>query len=175
MTATRLDVFERALQKANGWVKDLQFELGWEDRHQVYEALGVVLHVLRDRLPVAKAINLGAQFPLLVRGLYFQDWDVSKNPQRYRLAEDFLQLVRSGLTRHRMDMVREDTLVEGVAWLLWDRLSAGELAAVRRSLPPAVRDYFEDREGISEVEDADLPPAPRRWLDDSRSWEKFSD
>src|SRR5258706_15480363 len=86
----KLDVFERAVQKAQGWLKDLQAELGWGDRHQTYEALGIVLQVLRNRLPVQEAVNLGAQLPLLLRGLYFQSWDVSKNPEKYRHADEFL-------------------------------------------------------------------------------------
>jgi len=171
VTATRLDVFERALQKADGWVKDLQSELGWDDRHQAYEALGVVLHVLRDRLPVGSAVNLGAQFPLILRGLYFQDWDVSNSPERYRHREDFLAHVKAGLIQHRLDWVREETLVQAVAWLLWDRLSAGELTAVCRALPASFRDYFEG----SETPPDDEPPDPKGWLDESRSWEKFSD
>lgn len=173
----RLDVFERAVQKADGWVKDLQAQLGWDDRHRTYEALGVVLHVVRDRLPVATAVNLGAQFPLLLRGLYFQDWDVSRSPEKYRHREEFLAHVRAGLVEHRMETVEEERLVEGVAWLLWDRLSGGELAAVRRALPPAVRDYFEEVQGDPREEEPpprEEPPT-RRWLDESRSWEKFSD
>jgi len=36
--------------------------------------LGAVLHALRDRLQIGLAVHLGAQLPLLVRGLYYDQW-----------------------------------------------------------------------------------------------------
>ena len=86
MSTASLDVFDRALQKATFWIDEMMTDLGWGDRHRTYEVLGVVLHVLRDRLPVQEAVDLGAQFPLLIRGLYYQNWDVSINPEKYRHA-----------------------------------------------------------------------------------------
>ena len=142
MTRARIDVFERALQKADQWIDDLAELLGWDDRHQTYEALGAVLHVLRDRLPVEEAVDLGAQLPLLLRGLFYQNWDVSINPERYRHGEDFLRHVRARLHELRLEFVPEEYLVNGVAALLSDRLPEGELASIRRVLPAEIRAFF---------------------------------
>ena len=41
------------------------------DRHVARLALGVVLRPLRDVRPLGLAVHLGAELPLLVRGLYY--------------------------------------------------------------------------------------------------------
>lgn len=171
MTREKLDVFERALQKADSWIDDLASSLGWEDRHRTYEALGSVLHVLRDRLPVRKAVDLGAQLPLLIRGLYYQSWDVSVSPEKYRHADDFLRHIRGQLTQRRLDPIPEERLVESVASLMADRLSVGELECVCRSLPPEIREFFL-KSGSAGLDSRS--PSSRRWYDEERAWDQSS-
>lgn len=164
-TAGRLDVFERSRQKAAPWLDDLMEKLGWDDRHRAYEALGVVLHVFRDRLPLQECVSLGAQLPLLLRGLYYQNWDLSEFPQKYRYAREFLSRVRGGLLAHRLEDAPEERVVEAVVELLMERLSSGELEVVRQVLPPEIRSFF-DVDGDSST--------GRRWLNEERAWDKFS-
>jgi len=142
MARPRIDVFERAVQKADVWIDDLMARLRWDDRHQAYEALGAVLHVLRDRMPVGEAVDLGAQLPLLLRGLFYQNWDVSVSPEKYRRADEFLAHVRAALLDLRLEFIPEEDLVEAVAGLLADRMSKGELESVRRVLPGEIRGFF---------------------------------
>jgi len=74
MTATGLDVFDKTLQITNTWLDEIMSELG-PDRHFAWHALGGVLRPLRDRLPADLAAHLGAQLPLLVRGLYYDQME----------------------------------------------------------------------------------------------------
>jgi uncharacterized protein (DUF2267 family) len=164
-TVEPLDVFERSLQKAGPWLDDLVAKLGWDDRHRAYEALGVVLHVFRDRLPLRECVSLGAPLPLLLRGLYYQNWDLSEFPQKYRHAREFLSRVRGGLLAHRLEDVPEERVVQAVAEVLTERLSPGDLEAIRRALPPEIRDFFEIGSSTE---------TGRRWLNEERAWDKFS-
>lgn len=163
MTPSRLDVFERAEQKAVRWLDSLMLDLGWTNRHLAYEALGIVLHVLRDRLPVAQAVHLGGHLPLLLRGLYYQNWNVSVNPEKYRRAQNFLQHVRCGLMEHRLEHVLEDQLVDAVAGMLTDHLSEGELSGIRHSLPSEIRALFHPK----------IERPFHRWLNEERAWEQM--
>jgi Uncharacterized conserved protein (DUF2267) len=43
-----------------------------------------VLHALRDRLPQQNAVELGAQLPMVIRGMYYEGWDLQKEPSRGR-------------------------------------------------------------------------------------------
>jgi uncharacterized protein (DUF2267 family) len=138
--------------------------LDWDDQHQTYEALGVVMQTLRDRLPIAVVVSLGAQLPLLIRGLYYQNWELPAAPEKYRHVQDLLSRVRGGLLEHRLDFVPEERLVQAVIDLLRTHVSLGELNEVRRALPPQLRSLF-DATGA--------PESSNRWLPRERAWDKF--
>lgn len=77
MTATGLDVFGRTIQKTNLWLQAIEEELGLENKHQAYHLLRVVLHEIRDRLPLPQTAHLGGQLPTLLRGVYYDSWSPS--------------------------------------------------------------------------------------------------
>ena len=169
MTTSRMDVFERSIQKAGRWIDDLERHMGWDNPHQAYEALGVVLHVLRDRIPVHQGVAFGAQLPLLLRGLYFQNWDVSRSPEKYRHAKEFLAHVRDGLSAHRLEFVPAERLVQAVASVIAARVSEGEFISLRHSLPAEIRRYF----GPEPTPHAERN-LRKRWFTEERAWDKFS-
>jgi uncharacterized protein (DUF2267 family) len=49
---------------------------------------------LRDRLTVDEAAQLGAQLPMLVRGIYYTGWDPSKVPMKMH-RDEFLDRIRT--------------------------------------------------------------------------------
>ena len=161
---SRLDVFERSLQKAGAWLDEPMARLAWEDRHQTWEALGVVLQVLRDRLPLKESVRLADRLPLLLRGLYYQNWSVSGVPENYRHAREFLSRVRGGLLDHRLKFIPEERLVMGVCNLLQARLGYSELRGIRRVLPPELRDFFAARGSEDSGE---------RWLPEDFPWDQY--
>src|SRR6266540_3290801 len=73
MSATGLDVFDKTLQTTHTWLDEIMRTVG-PDRQVAWHVLGAVLRVLRDRLPVGLAAHLGAQLPILVRGVYYDQW-----------------------------------------------------------------------------------------------------
>ena len=87
MSVTTIPHIEASVHTANVWLKELAQELGWEDRERVYHALRSVLHALRNRLTVDEAADLGAQLPLLIRGLYYEGWDPSSTAVKERRNE----------------------------------------------------------------------------------------
>ena len=54
-------LIEVTIHTTNLWLDDLMGELSWKDRDQAYQALRVVLHALRDRLPVEAVAALAVQ------------------------------------------------------------------------------------------------------------------
>lgn len=94
MTNVNLEEFENTIQKTNQLLKEIEIAFRWENRgNQAYAALRSVLHALRDRLPVEEAVQLGAQLPMLVRGMYYEGWNPSQVPIKMN-KEEFLQRVR---------------------------------------------------------------------------------
>jgi len=79
-----------AVQTVQVWLKELKDKGELADEAAAYSVLRSVLHQLRDRLTLEEAVDLGAQMPLIVRGLYFEGWRPHKVPRKIRSKEMFL-------------------------------------------------------------------------------------
>jgi uncharacterized protein (DUF2267 family) len=128
MSATGLDVFDRTLQTTHIWLDELMETVG-PDRQVAWHALGAVLRVIRDRVPAELAANLGSQLPILVRGLYYDQWRGVREPKKLRDLDEFLHAVSEGLTHVRPVNVLDATRRENPARIARGR--AGDLAGRR--------------------------------------------
>ncbi|MFL4971547.1 MAG: DUF2267 domain-containing protein [Xanthobacteraceae bacterium] len=136
MSATGLDVFDKTLQTTNTWLDEIMAELG-PDRQVAWHALGAVLRALRDRLPLGLAVHLGAQLPLLVRGLYYDQWRPTPDVLKQRSAEEFLEHVSEGLANIRP--VNSRKVTQTVFQVLNHYVDPNQVENVRAALPEAVR------------------------------------
>ncbi len=134
------DLFNKALQKAGAWIREIAEELDTEDEQLAYQALRAVLHALRDRLNADEAVQLAAQLPVLVRGIYFEGWDPSKTPVKARHREEFLDLVR----RHagKYDRLDPEKAVPAMFAVLKRHVSEGEIRDVTEALPGDIRELL---------------------------------
>jgi uncharacterized protein (DUF2267 family) len=128
--------FERTIQKSNQWLADTMDELGTSDPENALAALRAGLHTLRDRLTVEEAADLAAQLPMLIRGLFFENWRPAGVPMRLRTAEEFLDLIEDRL---RPRPLHPRLVLEAVLHVLERHVGPGELAQVRHALPHTVR------------------------------------
>jgi uncharacterized protein (DUF2267 family) len=144
MSVTAVSAIESSIHTSNTWLKDLADELGWVDRQQAYRALAAVLHALRDRLTVTEAADLGAQLPMLIRGLYYEGWTPKGKPIKERKREDFLARIAAAFP------ASAQVYPEQVAWavfkLLEKRVSAGEIGDVLHVLPAPIRSLWPSAE-----------------------------
>ena len=97
--STGLDTFDKTIQESNLWIKDVMERLDTLDRHHAYSALRAVLHGLRDRIGPENAAHLGAQLPMLMRGLFYEGWDPTGKPTKERHEAAFLAHVARELPR----------------------------------------------------------------------------
>ena len=102
-----------------------------------WHALGAVLRTLRDRLTLGLAAHLGAQLPLLVRGLYYDQWRPAAQPLKLRSLDDFLDHVSQCMGDIRPTNVRAAT--EAVFRALNHYVDPNQVAHVRDALPEQVR------------------------------------
>ena len=133
MKTPYLEIFGNTLQKTHIWLRDLMEELEWQDEHKAYMALRAVLQVLRDRLTVKEAVQLGAQLPMLIRGFYYEGWDPTDKPTRERHQEEFLSHVKKFFKND--DRVVPEQVVRAVFKILAKRIAEGEIEDVKHVLP----------------------------------------
>lgn len=140
MSTTGLEVFDSTLQKTNTWLRQIMDELATEDRHFAYSALRVTLHALRDRLGVDEAAHLGAQLPMLVRGLYYEGWHPAGKPHKADLGE-FLMNIRNHVGRGLGDPDPR-RVARAVFQVMALHVTPGELDDVKHCLPADLRELW---------------------------------
>ena len=137
MSTSGVAVLDHTVQETNVWLRIVAEQLHFEDRHHAYIALRAVLHALRDRLPPEVAVHLGAQLPILVRGVYYEGWHMAGKPVKDRNVQEFTDHVLKELPpQFPMDPL---SVARGVFETLWEKLDAGEFAKLMDHLPASLR------------------------------------
>ena len=125
--------FDGAPGASAAWVTDLQERLGWQDRGKAYQALIAMLHALRDHLPADEVVYLGAELPILLRGLYYGGWHPRQRPLSLDDRQTFLSQLHEAL--HRDVGVDPEQVARAVLAMLSQRISAPELEDVKAACP----------------------------------------
>ncbi|WP_025607225.1 DUF2267 domain-containing protein [Pontibacter actiniarum] len=86
--------FENYLKDAKTWLHELCNYLGIEDEQKAARIFRAVLHAIRDRIPTGEAIHLGAQIPVLWKGIYYDGFSMHE-PVRIRHEDEWLEYIRS--------------------------------------------------------------------------------
>lgn len=139
MSADRVKVLDRTLEKTNQILDEVLSDLPEGDREFAWATLRAVLHALRDRLVPDEAIHLSAQLPMLIRGIFFEGWKPSATPNRIRSGDAFLDDVRVRLMRPSL---APETAVRAVFAMLDRHVDRGEIEDVKGSLPAEIRSFW---------------------------------
>lgn len=143
MSATGLEVFDKTIQTTNIWLGDIERELA-PDRQRAWKVLSIVLHKLRDRLPAELSAHLGSQLPLLVRGVYYDQYQPARCPSDCDTIEEFTAAVADWLSDIRPVDPRAAT---AAAFALLSRhLTDGQIAKVQNALPESLRTLWLETE-----------------------------
>ena len=155
MSITGLEVFDATVHRTNTWLKRLMEIEGWQDRQLAYNGLRATLHALRDRLTLEETAELGAQLPMLVRGIYYEAWDPTGKPVRERHREQFLARVRSEIRTN--EPVNPESVARAVFRLLSEQIADGEIEDVRHVLPSEIRDLWPTVRGAEPIVEGRRP------------------
>jgi len=141
MNNTILHLFDASLQKTQVWFNDLMNELGWEEQPQKASlALRTALHALRDRLSVEEAVHLGAQLPILIRGLYYEGWKLTGKPVKERHKSEFLDHIAKAFRDDAT--VDPERVMRAVLKVLARHISEGENKSVKNLLPKTLQELW---------------------------------
>jgi uncharacterized protein (DUF2267 family) len=138
-TMTLPATVSHAVQQTQEWLRELRDNGDLADENEAYSVLRSVLHQLRDRLTVEEAVDLGAQLPLIVRGIYFEGWEPRHVPEKVRTRQKFLDGVTMKLLPHRNP---PEPAVRDVFALLAHHCDPGEIANVIAQLPGELKELW---------------------------------
>lgn len=140
MTATGLAVFDKTVQETNTWLKHLMDTLDIGDRHAAYVLLRATLHAVRDRVGPQNASHLGAQLPMLIRGIYYEGWRMTSAPSKERHVEAFVDRV---LTEMPADLFEDpDTAVCAALAVIRSMIDPGEALKLIHLFPKELQNYW---------------------------------
>lgn len=139
MTAP-IQTIGHTVQVTHAWVNDLEKLLDWQNEQRTWRLLRGTLQALRDWLDVNEAAQLGAQLPLLLRGVYYEGWQPAKTPVKDRDKQVFLDRVARAFQPDHIDDPEEAVCC--VFRLLNNHVSAGEVSDVRARLPKSLRELW---------------------------------
>ncbi len=140
MSALGLKIIDSAVESANIWINEVNDHTGWDHKQRAYRLLRQVLHVIRDHLSVNEAAQLGAQLPVLIRGIYYEGWDPSKTPVTERSPDGFLAKVQEAFDTDPLGDA--PAAVHAVFATLDNHVSGGEMEQVKRTFSKEVQTLF---------------------------------
>jgi uncharacterized protein (DUF2267 family) len=140
MSKTQPDTFDTTVQKTNTLLKAIEERFGWSDRDHAYAALRAVLQTLRDRLTQEHVAGLGAQLPMLVRGIYYEGWKPSDAPIKMN-REEFVGEVNRLLGPLSHSESTEE-IIKGVVAIIQDYTDPNEMRKIKNTLPADIKDML---------------------------------
>jgi uncharacterized protein (DUF2267 family) len=136
MPVTTVDAVQRTVQKSSEWLHDLAVDLGVDER-TAWRVLRAYLQLVRDRLTVDEAAQLAAQLPHLLRGVFYEGFDPSRQPERIRDRDVFLERLRE---RAQLADAEEAANVAAAATRVLRRhITEGEFDDLLAQLPGEIR------------------------------------
>lgn len=99
--ATSLN-FDTFAQEAYEYVNELSRELGHpEEKERTLIIWRAVMHNIRDRIHMGESLQLIAPLPMILKGIYVEDWKFSEKPPKdFDTVEEFKDEVKAVQERY---------------------------------------------------------------------------
>ena len=140
MSAQGLEVIDHTVQLTHEWINELAERLEWSSARDTLSLLRTTLHAVRDHLSIDETAQFSAQFPLLIRGFYYEGWTPKDTPIKQRHADPFISEIETQVGDVLDYRGVED--IQTVFKLINARISRGEVEDVRACLPEEIRQLW---------------------------------
>lgn len=139
--STGLVNFDRTLEMTHLWLNEIgESDAIGPDKQRQYHALRAVLWTLRDRMTIAGAFDLSSHLPILVRGMFWENYRPAGKPETYRTVDEFVERVAAALDGAVFMNPLEAT--RAVLGVVARRVSGGEMRHVIDMMPEGLRTLF---------------------------------
>lgn len=122
------------------WLHAIAVEMGQEDRPDIaFQALRSVLHTIRDRSTPSEVFDLSAQLPLMVRGVFFEGYNLKDKPEKLD-ADEFLETIEMGFFGNTS--IDAEVALRAVLKLLYQKISEGEMEDIYSGMPKDIKELW---------------------------------
>lgn len=143
MANTSVKSLDSTVQKTIEWFNAMNEILGWPDNERTYAATKAVLHAIRDRLPLGEAVHFSAPITMLMKGMYFDQYEPEDKPLKIRSRDEFFELIRENFDQGPLDA---ENALRAFVKVYSHKTQGGELEDVRKTMPEDLRPLFEPSE-----------------------------
>ena len=134
--------FEHTEQEVYKWLNEIKKIGQWNDDAQAYAALRAVLRLLRDHLSINVSAKLSAQLPLLIRGLFYEDWRPEDQAIHERSRDAFMMHLSKILKDYHHSDVDPEQAASAVLKTLSGKIDPYEVEKICAQLPKGIRETF---------------------------------
>lgn len=145
--------FNKYVKDGEQFVREVATELGTpEDMAKGGRILRSVLHAFRNRISPPESLQMIAQFPMLIKALYVDGWQMHTNEARQlRHLGDFIEAVREAGGRGCINDFVTDYEVEkairAVFKVIANHVSEGEIRDILGTLPAELKPLLVEASG----------------------------
>jgi len=135
--------FNQFAAEANSFLKDYTKKLNLDgDTEKGGRILSSILHGLREIISMEESLQLIAQFPMFLKGVYVNGWSGGKK-EKVRNMTEFIDLIRkfdgaTSIYDFESDEVAESYIISTFI-ALRKYVSLGELEDIRTELPKDIK------------------------------------
>jgi uncharacterized protein (DUF2267 family) len=136
---------DEAVHKVNTWLLELMKEMNWDSRERALSAYRATLHTLRDLLPYHDVVHLGAQLPLILKGIYYDSWVPKDRPTfEVNTPAEFYELVRRelGSANLKFDSEAIKRFTHSIFKTMINHMGEGEMRKVKSILRENAKDII---------------------------------
>lgn len=135
-------ILENNIHQTMDWVYAIEEACQWDENNQrrAFTALKAVLHELRNLLSIEQTAQLSTQLPLVIRGIFFENWNPNSITFQKMNKQDFLESVAKALYPYR-DMDIEAT-TKGVLHVLGEKMPEGEFEKILQNIPGEIKELY---------------------------------
>ncbi|MFP4370020.1 MAG: DUF2267 domain-containing protein [Candidatus Kapaibacterium sp.] len=145
MAELNVNTLEKTVHETNKWLKEIDEKMHFDNnREKAYKSLRSFLHAMRDRLMPEEAVNLGSQLPTMVRGIYFEGWNMSKTPVKIRHKEDFLQRINENLGDNA-SIINSEMVATNVFDTLKNNIDKGQIEKIKDLIPNDINELWSEK------------------------------
>jgi len=137
----KINSIHRTSEKTYQLINNLMRSGYFQSEDKAFILLRAVLKTLRDRLTKEEAIQLGSQLPALLRGFYYEGWNLKKI-DKIKTKEGFLSDIKENLNGHE-DLSLELATTAALKVVL-DCIDQGEALDILHQLPKTIQELCPD-------------------------------
>lgn len=86
--------FEKFAEDGNRFIREVANELGTSNIQKALRITKAVLHAIRDRLQPDSAVEFAQGLPMMLKAIYFDQYDISGTPVIIRSQQGFIDFIR---------------------------------------------------------------------------------